>query len=66
VDKRERIDGPSRFVFDFGLISAEHPMAGLVHLEDDNAGWANIGLDRTQGSSEGGDCWKASGFENCQ
>ena len=59
VDKRERVNGPSRVVFHFSLICAKHPVAGLVHLENGNTCWAYVGLNRTQSSREGRDCGQA-------
>ena len=46
VDKAKRVDGPSRVILDFGLVCTKDPMAGLVHLDDDDTGWPNIGLKR--------------------
>jgi len=59
VDKGERVDRPGAVIFDFGLVCTKHPMAGLVHFQDDRTGWADIGLDSPQGRCEGGNCGQA-------
>ena len=37
VNKRERIDSPKAIFLNFRLVGAKHPMAGLVHFQDDRA-----------------------------
>ena len=59
VDKGERVDRPGAVLFDFGLVCTKHPVAGLVHFQDDRTGWADIGLDSPQGGCEGGNCGQA-------
>ena len=66
VNKRERIDGPSGVVFDFSLVSTKHPVACLVHFQDDDARCACALFKRTQCGGEGGDCWQICRRESCE
>ena len=48
VDERERIDGPTAVGFDFSLVGAVHPVAGPIHLEDDDSARPNVRLNGPQ------------------
>ena len=63
VNERERIDRPSCIILDFSLVSTEHPVTGLVHLDDDRTRWADFGFERAQCGGKGRNGRQVSAFE---
>ena len=53
MDERERVDGPLAAVFDLGLVSTEHPVAGAVHLNDGNAGRSAVRRELAEAGGQG-------------
>ncbi len=53
-------------IFDFSLVSTKHPVACLVHFQDDDASCACALFKRTQSGGEGGNCWQICRRESCE